>query len=148
MKVNEIAQVAYMEQSEKRASDWILRILSLTGWVKKQNLRKNGCVYMHNWITWLYSRNYLNIVNQLYFNKTFKNEKKKKEDATKEPEQWGHKNILCLSPQWSQRDKYLKASVKLTNVEITDKLDRKPVCWILVGRRWVRTWFSYFWSVF
>ena len=31
---------------------------------------------MYNWITLWYRRNYYNIVNQLYFNKTFKNEKK------------------------------------------------------------------------
>ena len=31
---------------------------------------------MYNWITLLYSRNYHNIVNELYFNKILKNEKK------------------------------------------------------------------------
>ena len=34
----------------------------------------NGCVYIYNWITLLYSRNY-HVVNQLYFNK-LKNKKK------------------------------------------------------------------------
>ena len=32
---------------------------------------------MYNWITLLYSRNDHNIINQLYFNKVLKNEKKK-----------------------------------------------------------------------
>ena len=36
-------------------------------------LKKNGCVYLYNWITLLYSRNCHNIVNQLYFSKTLKN---------------------------------------------------------------------------
>ena len=39
----------------------------------EKNLKKNGCVYMHTWITLLYSRHYHNIINQLYFNKTLKN---------------------------------------------------------------------------
>lgn len=41
---------------------------------------------MYNWITSLYSRNYCNIVNQLYFNKAFKNDFKnqpQKKDYTK-----------------------------------------------------------------
>ena len=42
-------------------------------WVK--NLKENGCVYMYNRIT-LYSKNYDNIVNQLYFNKIFKMKKR------------------------------------------------------------------------
>ena len=33
---------------------------------------------MCNWITLLYNRNYHNIVNQLYLNKTFKKWKKKR----------------------------------------------------------------------
>ena len=37
--------------------------------LREKNLKKNGCVYMYNWITLLFSRNYHNIVNQLYFNK-------------------------------------------------------------------------------
>lgn len=32
--------------------------------------KKKGYVYVSNWITLLYSRDYYNIVNQLYFNKT------------------------------------------------------------------------------
>ena len=43
----------------------------------EKNLKENECEYMYNWITLLYSRNYDNIVNQLYFNKTLKNDKKK-----------------------------------------------------------------------
>ena len=35
------------------------------------------CVYMYNWITSLYSRNYHKLVNQLYFNKTWKKWRKK-----------------------------------------------------------------------
>ena len=38
-------------------------------------MKENGCVNMYNWITLLYSRNYCNIVNQLYFSKTLKNKK-------------------------------------------------------------------------
>ena len=37
---------------------------------------KEWCVYMYIWITILYNRNYNSIVNHLYFNQTFKNEKK------------------------------------------------------------------------
>ena len=37
----------------------------------KKNLKENGCVCMYNWIALLYSRNYHNIVDWLYFNKTF-----------------------------------------------------------------------------
>ena len=33
----------------------------------ENNLKENGCVFMYNWITSLYSRNNHNIVNQLYF---------------------------------------------------------------------------------
>ena len=44
-------------------------ILWLSIWEK--NLKENGCVYMYNWITLLYSRNYHNTVNQLYVNKDF-----------------------------------------------------------------------------
>ena len=32
---------------------------------------EKACVYMHNWITLLYSRNPHNIVNQLYINKNY-----------------------------------------------------------------------------
>ena len=39
---------------------------------------EGGCVYVHNWMTLLSSRNGPNIVNQLYVNKTLKKEKKKK----------------------------------------------------------------------
>ena len=41
----------------------------------EKNLKENGCVYICNWITLLQSRNDHNLVNQLYFNKTLKNEK-------------------------------------------------------------------------
>ena len=43
----------------------------------EKNLKENGCVYMYNQITLLYSRNYHNLVNQLYFNKMLKNDKKR-----------------------------------------------------------------------
>ena len=46
----------------------------------EKDLKENGWVYMYNWITSLYSRNYHNIINQLYFNKTLKNEKKGQEE--------------------------------------------------------------------
>ena len=41
---------------------------------KKNHLWKyeKECVYMYNWITLLYSGNYLNTVNQLYFNKKYR----------------------------------------------------------------------------
>ena len=32
----------------------------------KKNLKKNGCMYMYNWVILLYRRNYHNIANQLY----------------------------------------------------------------------------------
>ena len=47
-----------------------LNILWKPIWEK--NLKKNGCVNAYNWITPLYSRNYHNIVNFLYFNKSLK----------------------------------------------------------------------------
>ena len=40
-----------------------------------ENFKLKKCVYIYNWIT-LYSTNYHNTVNQLYFNTTVKNEKK------------------------------------------------------------------------
>lgn len=42
----------------------------------EKNLKENGCVHKCNWITLLYSRNYYNLVNQLYLNKSLKNEEK------------------------------------------------------------------------
>ena len=36
------------------------------------------CVYIYNWVTLLYSRNYYNIVNQLYFNKKWEKKRKTK----------------------------------------------------------------------
>lgn len=42
----------------------------------EKNLEKNGYVYMCNWLTLLYKRNYHNIVNQWYFNKNLKNNTK------------------------------------------------------------------------
>ena len=41
-----------------------------TMWEK--NLREDGCVCMYDWVTLLCSRNYLDLVNDLYFNKTKK----------------------------------------------------------------------------
>ena len=41
----------------------------------EKNLKENGYGYIYNWTTLLYSRNYHNIVNHLYFNKTLKMEK-------------------------------------------------------------------------
>ena len=41
---------------------------------------------MYNWITLLHSRNYHNTVNQLYFNRTVKNEKKKKKEKEERKE--------------------------------------------------------------
>ena len=35
----------------------------------EKNMKKKVYVFMDNWITWLYSRNEHNTVNQLYFNK-------------------------------------------------------------------------------
>ena len=35
--------------------------------MSEKNLKVNSCVYMYNGITLLYSRNYHNIINQLYF---------------------------------------------------------------------------------
>jgi len=55
-----------------RAQRTLPNILWSSVWEK--NVKENGCVYMYNWITLLYSRNYHNIVNQLYCNKTLKKE--------------------------------------------------------------------------
>ena len=41
----------------------------------KKNLKENGCMYLYNWTTLVYSRNDHNIVNRLYFDKFFKNKK-------------------------------------------------------------------------
>ena len=38
--------------------------------------KKNVYTYMHDWVTMLYSKNWHNPVNQLYFNKNQKNPKK------------------------------------------------------------------------
>lgn len=35
----------------------------------EKDILKN-CIYVYNWVTWLYSRNQKNIINHLYFNKT------------------------------------------------------------------------------
>ena len=44
----------------------------------EKNVKENGSEYIYNWISLLHSRNYHNLVNQLYFNNLKKNEKKKK----------------------------------------------------------------------
>ena len=41
-----------------------------------KNLKKNGYVYIYNWIILLYSRIYHNTVNQQHFNKCLRNENK------------------------------------------------------------------------
>ena len=41
---------------------------SVMVYVGKESEREWICVYIYNWITLLYRRNYHNIVNQLYFN--------------------------------------------------------------------------------
>ena len=46
-----------------------------------KNLKKSGYMYVHNWFTSLYSWNEHNIVDQLYSNKNFK-ENKEKPDST------------------------------------------------------------------
>ena len=46
----------------------------------EKNLKENVCMYMHNWITLLYSRNYYDLVNQLYVNKTLKKEKRREKE--------------------------------------------------------------------
>ena len=51
--------------------------------MQEKNLKEKGYVYMHNCITLLCSRNYHNLVNQLYFNKTLKNETKEKTKQNK-----------------------------------------------------------------
>ena len=47
----------------------------------EKNRKESRCVHRYNWVTLLYSRSYPNIVNQLYFNKTLKNEKKSGENG-------------------------------------------------------------------
>ena len=56
-------------------------------------MEKNGYGYMYNWITLLYSRNYHNIVYQLYFIKTLKKWKKEKlrNSITEKKEEKGDK---------------------------------------------------------
>ena len=46
-----------------------------------KNLKENGCVYIYNCITLLYSGNDHNFVNQLYFKKTIKNPVKTKDSS-------------------------------------------------------------------
>ena len=38
----------------------------------EKNLRENGYVYLYDWVTLVYSRNYCSLINQLYLNKNFK----------------------------------------------------------------------------
>ena len=35
----------------------------------EKNIKKKECLYAYNWVALLYSRDWYNIVNQLYFNK-------------------------------------------------------------------------------
>ena len=67
-------------------NDWTMgtcyteqRILPNFLWwsVWEMNLKENGWVYKFNCITLLYSGNYHNILNQLYFNKTLKTDIKR-----------------------------------------------------------------------
>ena len=39
----------------------------------EKNLKKSGYMYMSNWFTLLYSRNWQTVLNQLYSNEKFKN---------------------------------------------------------------------------
>ena len=50
-------------------------------------LKENGCVYM-------YSRNYYNIINQLYFKKTFKNQNKIKQQQQKKNLGLCHRDLV------------------------------------------------------
>ena len=58
--------------------------------IMEKNMKKN--VYTYNWITWLDDRNYHNTVNQLYFNRIFKNPI----------------NLHLLSPKPTDTNKYLR----------------------------------------
>ena len=58
-----------------RAPGTLANILWSSVW--ENNLKENRCLCIYNWITLLYSRNDHNLVNQLDFDKTLKNEKKK-----------------------------------------------------------------------
>ena len=60
-------------ENNLKKNGWIGLWWSLYNYKKKKK-KKNGCASRYNWITLLYSRNYQNIVNQLYCNKTLKNE--------------------------------------------------------------------------
>lgn len=82
---------------------------------------------MYNWITFLYSKNYHSTVNQLYINKTLKNEGKKqcgkqtnKKDTiknvnTNKPKKWekiisthiNKKEVLKLSKQQGKSHKHI-----------------------------------------
>lgn len=48
-------------------------------------------VYMYDWITLLYNGNYYYLINQLYFDKAFKNEKNKIEQNKKILQKRGNK---------------------------------------------------------
>ena len=55
---------------------------------------RESCMYMYNGITLLYSRNYHNLVNQLWFNKTFKNEENRISNAWAKLVHWCHHHYL------------------------------------------------------
>ena len=79
-----IRTLRYMEWLANGTCHIAQRTLLNTLWwsMWEKNMKENGCVYMYNWIALLYSKNYHKLVNQLYFNKTSKNEKKKKKKIT------------------------------------------------------------------
>ena len=67
----------------------------------EKNLKKNIYVYMYNCVTLMYSRNYHNIVNQLYYSIPLKNEIKKgrKEGRQKERKKGRKKGQAHIAQQ-------------------------------------------------
>ena len=75
-------RMAILKKSTNSNMEWLTNMICciaqgtlpsiLWSSVWEKNLKKKGFMYMYNWITLLYSSNYHNIVNQLYFNKKLK----------------------------------------------------------------------------
>ena len=60
----------WMVNRDLQYSTWNSTQYSVIIYMGKESEKEWICVY-YNWISLLYGRNYYNIVNQLYFNKTF-----------------------------------------------------------------------------
>ena len=56
--------------------------------MREKDLKEIGCVYLYDWITLLYSRNYHKLVNQRYFNEILKNKKRKEKEWVAHSNTW------------------------------------------------------------